>query len=399
MEFILSIVAIWFGYWLFFQVLGAGARGVGAAYKTATQGGSFSDNFSNTFAIKIEKRNQNQNVIYMKGQPSLAYRTELFLIIKMFDSERNLPIISTFEGSSEIETRIYEQRLRVGNIDPGQYWPDWFELCDFTDEEIVGPLKGQRKLNVRAFLWDANNPPHFKFGYAEDNTGGIDLAEIEIPYNFLNIGYEEAEKNRLKIQEWTVQLAIGMAMEDGTLERREGNHIKKWMKEAIASSPEADRDKVKNSLNKALETGSKKAKERKTNINYLCKKIDEKASIADKYDALELCLDVMSADGIADQEELAYLEKISKNIGIDYNEITKLKERRLLDLELPKAQDADIDKTLGIDPKWTKEEKKKHVMKLYRKYNGRINSARDEQQKKSAQSMLDLCAEAMKKYG
>jgi hypothetical protein len=38
-------------------------------------------------------------------------------------------------------------------------------------------------------------------------------------------------------------------------------------------------------------------------------------------------------------------------------------------------------------------------MTLYRKYNSRINSAKGQIQKKSAQSMLDLCAEAMKKYG
>ena len=71
----------------------------------------------------------------------------------------------------------------------------------------------------------------------------------------------------------------------------------------------------------------------------------------------------------------------------------------MLDLELPSAEEADVDKTLGINPSWTNEEKKKHVMSLYRKYNGRINSAKDEQQKRNAQTMLDLCGRAMKKYG
>jgi hypothetical protein len=131
----------------------------------------------------------------------------------------------------------------------------------------------------------------------------------------------------------------------------------------------------------------------------MCKQLDQKAGIAEKYDFLELCLDVLSADGKADQEELAFIEKISKNIGIDYKEITKLKERRLLGLELPEAENADVDKTLDIDPKWSQDKKKKHIMTLYRKYNSRINSAKGQSQKKSAQSMLDLCAEAMKKYG
>ena len=399
MEFILILLAWWFGWWIFTSVLGFGAKGARAAYKTVTKGGTFAENFSNAFMIKIEKKEQNKNVIFMKGQPSIQYARELGLYIKIYDAEEQAPVISTFEGTSEFESRVYEQRLRVGKLESGQYWPNWVELCDFTDQEIIGPVKGQRKLLVRAFLWDVNQPANFKHGFPEDSAGTVDFAEIEIPYNFINVGYTELDPNRLKVQGLSVQLAIGLAMSDGSLDRSEGNVIKKWMKESVQSAPKSDRTKVKNSLNKALETGSKKAKERKTNINYICKQLDKKAGVAEKYDVLELCLDVMSADGKADQEELAFIEKISKNIGIDYKEITKLKERRLLDLELPEAATADVDKALDIDPSWSQDEKKKHIMKLYRKYNSRINSAKGQSQKKSAQSMLDLCAEAMKKYG
>ncbi|MDG2229564.1 MAG: tellurite resistance TerB family protein [Gammaproteobacteria bacterium] len=399
MEFILILVAWWFGWWIFTSILGFGAKGASAAYKTVTKGGTFAENFSNAFVIKIERKEQNLNVISIKGQPSIQYERELALYIKIYDAEERVPVISTFEGSSEFESRIYEQRLRIGQFKAGQYWPNWVELCDFTDQEIIGPKKGQRKLLVSGFLWDINQPANFKYGIAENIAGSVDFAEIEMPYNFINVGYTELDQNRLKVQGLSVQLAIGLAMSDGSLDRKEGNVIKKWMKEAVEIAPESDRAKVKNSLNKALETGSKKAKEGKTNISNICKQLDQKAGIADKYDVLELCLDVMSSDGKADQEELAFIEEISKHIGIDYKEITKLKERRLLDLELPEAETADVDKALDIDPSWSQDEKKKHIMKLYRKYNGRINSAKDENQKKSAQSMLDLCAEAIKKYG
>ncbi len=383
MDWFWIIIALWIGSWLF-RVITGGTGGAAGP---------------NAFAIKIEKRDQNRNIISMRGQPSIKYARELALYIKIYDAEEKKPVISTFEGTSELESRVYEQRLKVGRLETGQYWPDWIKVCDFTDQEIIGPIKGQRKLLVRAFLWDINQPAHFKHGYTEDTVGCVDLAEIEIPYNFINVGYTELDPNRLKVQRLSVQLAIGLAISDGSLDRSEGNVIKKWMKEAVKSAPESDRTKVKNSLNKALETGSKKAKEGKTNINNICKQLDQKAGIAEKYDVLELCLDVMSADGKADQEELAFIEKISKNIGIDYKEITKLKERRLLDLELPEAATADVDKALDIDPSWSQDEKKKHILKLYRKYNSRINSAKGQSQKKSAQSMLDLCAEAMKKYG
>ena len=107
----------------------------------------------------------------------------------------------------------------------------------------------------------------------------------------------------------------------------------------------------------------------------------------------------MAADGVADKEELEDVRKISKKIDVDYDEVTKLKEQRLVNLELPKPEEADIDKILGIDPHWDNEKKKKFIRSEFSNWNGKLSSLKDKKQKENAQKMLQLLAQAKKKYG
>mgnify|MGYP001340390546 CR=1 FL=1 len=41
----------------------------------------------------------------------------------------------------------------------------------------------------------------------------------------------EIDKERLQVQEATVKLAISIALADGDLDQKEGNEIKKWIKD------------------------------------------------------------------------------------------------------------------------------------------------------------------------
>ena len=53
-----------------------------------------------------------------------------------------------------------------------------------------------------------------------------------------------------------------------------------------------------------------------------------------KYQSIEFCLDIMAADGIADEGELEAVRKISESLGLDFDEVQKLKDLRLKDLKM-----------------------------------------------------------------
>ena len=59
---------------------------------------------------------------------------------------------------------------------------------------------------------------------------------------------------------------------------------------------------------------------------------------------------------------------------------------------------ASREELLGIDPSWSKEEIKEHLLKEFSKYSGRLNTVLEGRQRENAQNMIDKISEAREKY-
>ncbi|MDC0071606.1 tellurite resistance TerB family protein [Gammaproteobacteria bacterium] len=403
MEFIFTMLLIWGGWYLFVQVLGQGSRAVGAAAKTVTSGGSFSDNFSNKFQLKIEKLKEEDYEIYGvfgKGSPEVHTSSPVVFIFKLYDKETAMPILSTFEETSESGSRVFEHSVSIGNI-ANQYYPDWSRLSFLMPDSLIGPHKGTRRLDLHCYIWTESERPAFVNGYlgeGADQRGGINIIRHDFDFYLGSAGYMEIDKERLQVQEASVKLAISIALADGDLDQKEGNEIKQWIKGIVDSSLESKQQEIKDTLNKSLEDGFSAAKENAIDIKQICIGIKDIGSKADKYDLLELCLDVMAADGEADKNELAQISEISSLIGIDYEEVNKLKDQRLIKLNPDSLSESGLEEILGIDPNWDKDKIKKHLRELFKKYNARIVTVAEGPERENAQTMIDKIAEARKKY-
>ena len=403
MEFIFTMLLIWGGWYLFVQVLGQGSRAVGAAAKTVTSGGSFSDNFSNKFQLKIEKLKEEDIEIYGvfgKGNPEVHISSPVVCIFKLYDKETAMPILSTFEETSESGSRIFEHSVSMGNI-ANQYIPDWSRLSFLMPDSLIGPHKGTRRLDLHCYIWTESERPAFVNGYlgeGADTRGGINIIRHDFDFYLSSAGYMEIDKERLQVQEATVKLAISIALADGDLDQKEGNEIKQWIKGIVDSSSESKKQEVKDTLNKSLEDGFSAAKDNSLDIKRLCEGIKGIGSKADKYDLLELCLDVMAADGEADKNELDQISEISSLIGIDYEEVTKLKDQRLIKLNPESLSESGLEEILGIDPKWDNEKIRKHLTQLFSKYAARVTQVPEGPERENAQTMIDKITEARKKY-
>ena len=122
------------------------------------------------------------------------------------------------------------------------------------------------------------------------------------------------------------------------------------------------------------------------------------ASAAQKYEALDLCLDVMAADGVADENELQTIKNISESLGLDFEEIQKMKDQRLIKLSTDVESQSSVESMLGIDPEWSNDKIQRHLRSEFTKWNGRINTLSEGEERDNAQRMLNLIAEARKKY-
>ena len=404
MEAIFTFILLAVGYSIIGSLFGVGAKAVGAGAKTLMEGGSFADHYSNKLQFKVEKLPKDEDSIYetfgvfSKGNPNITLDHPAMLIFKLFDKTTSLPIVSTFEMTSEESSRVFEHAVSIGNMQD-KYWPDWARVSALIPESLIGPHKGNRTLQLQCFLWYEHLKPEFERGYLpEDTTGGINVFTHEFNLNLTNPGYLEVDDERLEVQVASIKLAISIAMADGTLDKSEGTEIKNWVKGIVDSAGESQRSKIKETLNNALEEAYNEVKSSPINIEQVCADIKDIGSAADKFDLIELCLDVMAADGEADKEELKQIEQISKLVGIDYDEISKMKDQRLIKLDPTSSSNSGLEEKLDIDPEWDNEKINKHILSLYGKWNGRLNSLSEGIERENAQKMLDLIAEARKKY-
>ena len=88
---------------------------------------------------------------------------------------------------------------------------------------------------------------------------------------------------------------------------------------------------------------------------------------------------------------------ISDSLGIDSKELEKIRDKQIIKLQT-KADDVDLESFLNIDPKKDIAEICEKLKNEFIKWNSRLNSLPEGEEKDNAQLMLDLIGEARKKY-
>ena len=187
-------------------------------------------------------------------------------------------------------------------------------------------------------------------------------------------------------------------MADGSLDDSEGSVIKEWIIRTIAPFSEERQEQLKELYNGALREAYEDAKSGDLSLSDATERLHEIADIPQKYEAIELCFEVMAADGIADENEIKAIKNIAEVLELDYEEIEKLRDKHLVNLDITSEQQASIETILHIEESWTEDQIKKHLRSEYAKWNNRLNSLEEGPERNNAQHMLHLIAEARKKY-
>ena len=366
----------------------------------------FEESSSNNLEIKIEllPREDGQDYdtfgVFFRGNPGITTSDSLCWVFKLHDQSSGLPIQGTFDAITENNSKAFEFRVPTGDM-YDKYWPNWTQMTSLFPDSLIGPYSGIRTITLGCYVWPEWYVPECENGTYEldvDFTSGRGYFNYYYDLNFPNIGYLEIDESRLEIQKSAVKLAMSIAMADGSLDASEGNVIKAWMTQVVDSAEDTQRDKVKRALNSTLKMSYNESSTKKIDIEDVCAGIADKGSKADKFSLLELCLDVMAADGKADKEELNQINRIASLIGIDYEEVRKMKDQRIIKLDPNAASNADLEETVGIDTTWDNETIRKHIISEYSKWNGRLTTLPEGPQRENAQKMLDKIAEARRKY-
>jgi len=192
----------------------------------------------------------------------------------------------------------------------------------------------------------------------------------------------------------TVQLAVLVSASDGVMDKTEGEVVQHWIKKRLSVETDAERaERIKNELNQAiLQAGTKMGQP--VDVPTICNRIVSEGVHAHRYDALELCLEVVGADGVAEDAEMAVIEQIAQHLEVDAARFKEMVEKAL---PVTMMANKDPDSVLGINPDMSKDEVRKLLSQQFRKWNSRVSHS-DKAVREQATEMLGLIEDARKRH-
>ena len=208
----------------------------------------------------------------------------------------------------------------------------------------------------------------------------------------------DAAEHRDEAQVIGLRIAMAVAMSDGSLDRQEGSLMSKWIKQSIAPFSDERQEHMKEVFNQALRESYAEAKNGTIDLQSLAARLNDVGETGNKYQVMELCADVMAADGVAHAGEIGILNNLAEWLGLDMKRVSGILDLRIIKLDPVSTGGANTESLLGIMPDWPDERVKKHLRGEFSKWNNRLNTLSEGEERDNAQRMLDLIAEARKKY-
>lgn len=413
MEAIGIIILIWIGWAVVSSLLSAGAKTVAAAGKAAIGKGSFSENMELSFKgmpeidAKLEKKHVNEDCtglelyeIQVKGLFPLERKTSIGFVISVFDkTDGELePVLSVFESCQEADSVVFQHGTDIGPIEVNQGFVSWVRVGVIVPEFLEPPYSGSRDLVAYIRLIDLDNPPIIRHGFGTESNVILWTKSLDFTHSFAEKGYQEASEHRDESVALSLKIGMAVAMADGSLDDAEGEILKNWIIKSITPFSEDKALHLKSVYNQAMKESYHEAMNGELSLSNLTSRLNEISEKSVKYETMELCFEVMAADGIADDEELRLIHNVADALNLDMNEIVKMRDQKIVGLSSSSASNSSVEALLGIDPSWSTEQIKKHLRVEFQKWNNRLNTLDDGAERENAQEMLDKISEARKRY-
>ncbi len=410
---LIGIIIIWA---LFGVAVRAATGTVRAAARTAMGKGSFGDNFHAAVvgmgAIEArildsrvdatDKSSPVLKIIEVKGILPTNQKRRLGFVTSVLDktSGELEPVMCGLEIFQEPHTIAYQNSMEVGSIDPGTGFVSWVRVGVVAPELIQTAYGGARNLVAVLRLLDLDHKPDITQGFHEANHAGL-LWQKLIPFEWTvkSKGYLEAAEQRDKARTLSVQIAMGIAMWDGALGNREGNALHKWVQKILTGYADQRREKVKIALNSAMKESFEAASKKTLSIPNLTKSLKEIGDVGTKYEAIELCYDVLGSGDIKGSDEVRIIDLVAKALELDLVELERIRDTKIIGLDVAPTKEMTVEDLVGIDRNWEPSRVKNYLRNEFQKWNNRLTTLPEGDERNKAQAMLEAIAEARKKYG
>ena len=337
--------------------------------------------------------------IEAKGLIPLTKTRRVGFVTSVLDNtdDETVPVICALDTYQEPETTAFQDETEIGEVSLGGGFPEWVCISGIIPELLKPPYGGRRKFIAVVRLVDLDDKPKITLGCHEpDDPRILWMSTLVFEHTFAEKGYAEAAKHRDEARGLSVQIGMAVAMADGSLDDKEGEILKEWITKMISPFSDDKREELKNLYNKSMTRAYESAKSGDLSFSDLTEKLNEIAEKSTKYETVELCFDVMAADGVLHAEEMRVIRKVAEALDLDLDEIEKMQDQKIIGI---KSYEGTLEEALGIEPDWGTERIKKHLTAVFQRWNNRLNTLPEGEERDNAQRMLDLISEARTKYG
>ena len=333
------------------------------------------------------------------GLLPVTRQTNLGMCISVMDG--NEPILCHIEAFQEPESPAYQVRAEMGLVGPSHGLADWAPVTGIIPEILHPPYSGVRQLKAVIRLIDLSNPPPIRLGSMTiaKHPGSVWTTTVNFSHNFTEKGYLDIAEDRKTATTLSLKMAMAVAMADGNLHEQEGLALKKSVLRLLVPYAGEQKQTIKNACNQAIKEGYAEARKGTLNMESLARRLNSIGNQQCKYEALQLCTNVMTADGVADSSELKLIHHIGDLLNLDMQQMTEIIDGGLVKKGLVISSEANPDEILGIKPDWDAEKIRKHLLAEFRKWNSRLPALPEGSERDNAQRMLELIAKARKKRG
>jgi hypothetical protein len=400
-------------FWVAFNwVIRAGFGTVRAVARTASGKGSFTDNFQASVVgmkpieVRLWEDNSTDGIeakeIQVKGLLPISNAYHLGFITSVFDdtSGKYEPVTSSIDQFQEARTLAYQHAVDVGTTEPGIGFIGWVRVGVVLPQLLGTPYGGRRQLVAVIRLVNLDNKPEITNGFHNKDESGI-LWQRALPFSYeiKAKGYLEIEESRNAARALCLKVAMVIAMWDGSLNNREGELLKAWIEKVLGSYSGERRDKLKESLNKAMKEAYSASKNNTLDFVDLVRTLKETGDEATKYETIELCYDLLASKGTTDGDSARVIDLVAKSLDLDMTELEKIRDVKIVGLAGVLSRNYSVEQLLVFYQSWDSEKIKRHLRNEFQKWNNRLTALPEGADRDSAQRMLDAISEARKRYG
>lgn len=316
-----------------------------------------------------------------RGEQGLYVRN---FLLDTTDKDDPAPVIALLDWQQASDSVMFLDVTDIGVVPADSFLNlrDWesFNLLMFP-EVIKGPYSGQRtltaELSVRTYdgavIWEKSVPF---------------VAELPVA------GYiEDAEREKVD-DRLIVRLAVAVAAVSGGMDDEELTVIRDWSQARISYLDEDDdeRSERASALNGALAMAVKDADADQLDVGATIDALMSDGSESGRIEAVELAFAVIRADGVADTEEMALVNRIAQRLEVDEAWFSEHRDKSLSGVTFEAGSQADCSTILGIDASAPQDEIRRQLNEQYDRWSSRAVSMSDPDKRREAEEMLEMIA-------